>query len=141
VAANIDPIFPITPNIGGGKVTTADTSYETPTTNGVLIFTAGEYGARIDQIKARALGDNIATVLRLFVFDNVSTYHLVHEEALPASEADADGETGDDIDILRDTGYEALPVISALPAGYKIIATVGTTVASGWMITVFGGDY
>lgn len=139
MAANTQPIFPKTPQVGGGKVITADTSYENPVTS-VTLFTAGENGARIDQIKARALGDNIATVLRLFVFDG-TTYMLAHEAGLPAATADATGETGSDVDILRDTGYEAMPPVPYLPAGYSLVGTVGTTVASGWMVTVFGGEY
>ena len=140
MAANTQPIFPNTPKVSGGKVITADTSYENPVTNPVTLYTAGANGARIDQIKARALGDNIATVLRLYVYDGAS-YMLAHEAGLPASTASADGETGSDIDILRDTGYEAVPPVPYLPAGYSLVGTVGTTVASGWMVTVFGGDY
>jgi len=140
MAANTQPIFPISQNIGGGKVITADTSYETPTTNGVTVFTAGTEGSRIDEIKVRALGDNIATVLRLFIYTG-SAYHLVHETTLASSSAAADAVTGTDYDILRDTGYEAMPPIPYLEGGWTIIATVGTTVASGWMVTVFGGDY
>jgi len=140
MAANTQPIFPISPKVSGGKVITADTSYENPVTNPVTLFTAGENGARIDQIKARALGNNVATVLRLFVYDGAS-YKLAHESGLPASTAAADGETGSNIDILRDTGYEAMPPVPYLPAGYSLVGTVGTTVASGWMVTVFGGEY
>lgn len=139
MAANTQPIFPISPKVSGGKVITADTSYENPVTNPVTLFTAGENGARIDQIKARALGDNVATVLRLFVYDGAS-YMLAHESGLPESTA-ANGETGSDIDILRDTGYEAVPPVPYLPAGYSLVGTVGTTVASGWMVMVFGGEY
>jgi hypothetical protein len=141
MAANTQPIFPIAPNISGGKVITADTSYETPTTNPVTVFTAGENGSRIDAIKVRALGTNIDTVLRLFIYDNVSAYNLVYEIQLAASTAAADNITGTDVDLLRDTGYEAMPVIPYVAAGYKIIATVGTTVATGWMVTVIAGDY
>ena len=140
MAANTQPIFPISPKVSGGKVITADMSYENPVTSPVTLFTAGENGARIDQIKTRALGDNAATVLRLFVYDGAS-YMLAHESSLPASVASAEGETGSDIDILRDTGYEAMPPIPYLPAGYSLVGTVGTTVASGWMVTVFGGEY
>lgn len=141
MAANTQPIFPVSPNVSGGKVITADTSYETPTTNPVTVFTAGTNGSRIDAIKARALGTNIDTVLRLFVHDGASAYYLAYEIQLAASTAAADDITGTDVDLLRDTGYEAMPVIPYLPASYEIIATVGTTVATGWMVTVFGGDY
>lgn len=140
MAANTQPIFPLAQNVSGGKVITADTSYETPTTAPVTVFTAGANGSRIDEIKVRALGTNIATVLRLFVYTG-STYHLVHETTLAASTASATDVTGTDYDILRDTGYEAMPPIPYLPAGYSLVGTVGTTVATGWMVTVFGGDY
>lgn len=139
MAANTQPIFPIAPKVGGGKLITGDTSYENPSAK-VILFSAGENGARIDQIKARALGTNTATVLRLFVYDG-TTYRLVHEVPLPASTAAADTETGSNIDVLRDTGYEAIPPVPYLPAGYSLIGTLGTTVAAGWMVTVFGGDY
>ena len=33
----------------------------------------------------------------------------------------------------------AFPIV--LPAGYKILATVGTTVASGYMMSAIGGTY
>lgn len=140
MAANTQPIFPLTPNVDGGKVITADTAYETPSTNPVTVFTAGSDGSRVDAIKVRALGTNIDTVLRLFIYTG-STYYLMYEIQLSASTASADNITGTDIDLLRDTGYEAMPVIPYLPATYTIVATVGTTVASGWMVTVFGGDY
>ena len=140
MAANTQPIFPLTPNVSGDKVLTADTSYETPVTAPVTVFTAGANGSRIDAIKARALGTNIATVLRLFIYDGAN-YYLAHEETLAASTADANTVTGADNDLLRDTGYEAMPPILYLPATYTIVATVGTTVASGYMVTVFGGDY
>ena len=140
MAANTQPIFPITPKVSGGKVITADTSYETPATAPVTLFSAGANGSRIDQIKARALGTNIATVLRLFVYDG-SSYRLVHEVQLLETTEALDGETGSNVDILRDTGYEAMPPVPYLPAGYSLVGTVGTTVASGWMVTVFGGDY
>ena len=146
--ANTQPIFPDVPNVSWGKVLTEDTSYETPTTEGVEVFEAGLNGSRIDQIKVRALGTNDATVLRLFVNDGAGTaaanFALIHEVLLPATTAAADDVTGDDFDInlVKDGGVtRSVPPIPYLPAGYKIYAAVGTTVASGYMVTVHGGDY
>ena len=33
------------------------------------------------------------------------------------------------------------PINMALPPGYRIIDGFGTTVAAGWFITAYGGDY
>ncbi len=145
---NNQPIFPDTPNVSWGTLTTEDTSFTAPSTEGVVVFTAGTNGSRIDQIKVRALGTNIDTVLRLFINDGGGTgaanFALVHEVQLGASTADTDDVTGDDYDVnlTKDGGVtRSVPPIPYLPAGYEIWAAVGVTVASGWMIVVHGGDY
>ena len=38
------------------------------------------------------------------------------------------------------SNYE-IPLNFALPAGYKIYVTLGTTIAAGYDIAVFGGSY
>jgi hypothetical protein len=37
-------------------------------------------------------------------------------------------------------GYD-FPLNIALPPGYKILVGLGTTVATGWAVTVYGGKY
>ncbi len=37
------------------------------------------------------------------------------------------------------TDISSFPIV--LPAGYKILATIGTTVAAGIQVTAVGGDY
>lgn len=146
MAANTSPIFPDSVNIGFAKLTTADTSYTVPTTGGEIVFTAGIDGARVDQIKVRALGTNVATVLRLFINDGggllAANFALVHEQALSASTASNSSETGLDYDINL-TGDPAvkIPPIPHLDGGYKIYAAIGTAAAAGWMVSVIGGDY
>ena len=39
------------------------------------------------------------------------------------------------------SGAVAVPINFALPAGYKLNATVGTTVANGYYLTAIGGKY
>jgi hypothetical protein len=34
-----------------------------------------------------------------------------------------------------------IPMNFALPAGYKLNITIGTTVAAGWYVSAIGGDY
>lgn len=87
--ANTTPIFPLTPKVGSETITVANFAKNGTTAIGALgtsptfttIFTAGANGSKIDQIKVRSLGLNVATVLRLFIFDG-TTNELIHETAL-----------------------------------------------------------
>ena len=147
MGANITPIFPLSPNIGFGTVITADNHYTTPITNSVIIFTAGKYGSKIDQIIARPLGTNIQSVLRLFINDGAGVaadnFALIHEVMLPASTAANDNVAGDGEDIIlyKDGDNKTLSPIPYLPEGYKIYAALGKSVAAGWKVIVHGSDY
>ena len=61
--ANITPIFPLTPKVSWTTLTTANTAKDGTGTVGTC-YTAGTNGARVDYLKVRALGTNVATVLR-----------------------------------------------------------------------------
>ena len=143
--ANITPIFPLTPNVSWGTLVTANTAKDGTGTI-VTLFTAGANGARIDQMKSRAIGTNIATVLRLFVNNGsdptvAANNALAHEVSIPATTLSEIAALNDvDITIPKNAGEIACP-IPFLPAGYKITATIGTTIAAGIRVMVFGGDY
>jgi len=147
MAANVKPIFPITMQVNNKTLTTADTSLTTPITNGQTILTGGANGTRVDVIKARAVGTNVASLLRVFFNDGLGTaasnFSLIHEEVLPVS-------------TLSQVAIEAAPITlfpinydgmgtGVLPpyleSGQKIYISIGTTVAGGWAVTGFGGDY
>lgn len=135
MAANTTPIFPLTPKLDFGKIVTANNTYD-GTGTVVTLFTAGLNGAKIDYIKARALGTNVATVLRLFINNGSDTTvatnnSLFMERALAATTASATAETADWV----------IPCNVTLPSGYKITAVLATTVASGWQFTSVGGDF
>lgn len=145
MAANTQPIFPLTPKVSWGTVTTANTAKD-GTGTVVTVFTAGADGSRIDQIKVRALGTNVATVLRFFV-NNGSTNataannSLIHETTIASTTlSETAALTDNNITISVNTTETVVP-IPYLPAGYKINVTIGTTVAAGLQITVHGGDY
>jgi hypothetical protein len=143
MAANNTPIFPVTPICSWGTVTTANTAKD-GTGTVVTVFTAGANGARIDQIKVRALGSNVATVMRFFVNNgsansSAANNSLVHETTIAATTLSETSQLLDN-DILIQKGA-IVPPIPFLPAGYKINVTIGTTVAAGLHITVWGGDY
>lgn len=145
MAANTNPIFPLTPNVSWGNVLAANTAKD-GTGTVVTVFTAGLNGSKIDQIKVRALGTNVATVLRLFVNNGqvnttAANNSLIHEVTIPATTLSEVAALADnDITIAKNTGEVAVP-IPYLPAGYKINVTIGTAVAAGLQVTVHGGDY
>lgn len=147
MAANLDPIYPITQNIGKATLLTADTSFTAPTTAGAILITGGTNGTRIDGIKVRALGTNVATVLRIFFCDGLGTaatnFALVHEIALAATTSATSAITGVDTLLLPinydNAGNGAIPPY--LKSGQKIYVSLGTTVASGFAISCYGGDY
>lgn len=145
MAANTNPIFPLTPNVSWGNVLTANTAKD-GTGTVVTVFTAGVNGSKIDQIKVRALGTNVATVMRFFVNNGqanttAANNSLIHETTIAATTlSEVAALTDNDITVAKNTGEVAVP-IPYLPAGYKINVTIGTTVAAGLQVTVHGGDY
>lgn len=84
----------------------------------------------------RALGTNVATVLRVFVnngFTNATAANntLIAELTLPSTTLS---------EVAAQPDY-VLPLNFALPAGYKINCTLGTAIAAGVDITAIGGKY
>jgi len=143
--ANTTPIFPLTPRCSwSGNIQTANTAKDGSGTV-FTAFTAGANGSRIDQIKVRALGTNVATVLRFFI-NNGSTNAtptnntLIHEVTIAATTlSETSALVDNDITIAKALAV-AVP-IPHLRAGYKINCTVGTTIAAGVVVVVHGGDF
>lgn len=135
MTANTSPIFPLTPNLSWGKLLAANTAKD-GTGTVVTVFTAGANGARLDYLKVRALGTNVATVLRVFVNNGSdptvdANNSLILEQTIAAS-------TLSEVAALADN---IVQLDLSLPAGYKINVTIGTTVAAGLQVTGVGGDY
>jgi hypothetical protein len=100
------------------------------------VFTAGADGAFLQKLIARAIGSNVATVLRVFINNGGSNATpannvLIAEMTLPATTLS---------EIAAQPPYE-LPLNFALPAGYRINCTIGAGVAAGYMLCVLGGSY
>ena len=137
MAANTNPIYSLAPSIQWGATALATANTAMDGTGTVLtVFTAGSEGSYVSRMRFRAIGTNIATVARVFI-NNGSTNAtpannvLFSEITLAATTASANSALAE---------YE-MPLGFALPAGYKLNVTVGTTVASGYMISVLGGVY
>lgn len=133
--ANTSPIFPISPKVSWGTLTTANTAMDGTGTQ-VTVFTAGSFGARVDKLRIKALGTNVATVLRVFI-NNGSDATVATNNALLAEKTIA-ATTASAVAALAE---EVLELDVALPAGYKLNVAIGTTVAAGLHVICEGGDF
>lgn len=149
MAANQVPIFIIEPFSDTIVTLTSQvaTRSGTPATRLVL---AGENGALVEQIRAIALGTNVATVLRLYYNSAGSgTYKLIGEVTLAA--------TTDSGETVQQSGS---PLVLSLPSllfpasntdtaktGLRLgpedalYVALGTAVAAGWNVQAVGGHY
>jgi hypothetical protein len=146
MAQNTSPIFPLVPDVAwiSGAAANAATPGVTANTTKDLtagtiygpLITAGTNGTRLDFIKVRALGTNVATVIRIWINNGSATgtaanNSLYLERTLSATTV---SELAEQPDII-------LPLNISLPNGYRVYATFGTAVAAGFHLTAVGGDY
>ncbi len=123
----------------GGPLLTANTARD-GTGTVLTIFTAdATNGGRVEQVRARAVGTNVATVLRVFINNGSTNATLANnvlwaEITCPATTASAVAALGD---VVLAAPY--FPLV--LPPGYKLNVTVGTTVAAGFFVSAAGGKY
>ncbi len=136
--ANTQPIFSSLGDIQWGPTTATTANTAVDGTGTVLtVFTADTTnGGFVQRIRFRPAGTNIATVARVFINNGstnatASNNILYDEITLAATTASANSALA---------VYE-LPLNFALPPGYKLNVTLGTTVAAGYFISVIGGKY
>lgn len=137
MAANTAPIFSIAGDIewGATALTTQNTAKD-GTGTVLTVFTADVDGSFVQRIRFRAAGTNIATVARVFI-NNGSTNataanNILYDEITLAATTLSE--------VAAQPVYE-LPLNFALPSGYKLNVTLGTTVAAGYYVSVIGGRY
>lgn len=147
MAQNTNPIFPLTPVntwVSGAAANAATPGVTANTTKDLTsgtiygpVFTGKAVdGSRLDFIKVRALGTNVATVIRIWINNGSATgtaanNTLYLERTLSSTTL---SETSELPDII-------LPLNISLPAGYRIYATFGSAVPAGFHLTAVGGDY
>lgn len=135
---NTEPIYVGIPDIqwSSSAITTANTAKDGTGTT-VLIFTAdATNGSYVEKITFAPLGTNIQTVARIFVNNGSST-------ATPANNTLIDNIT---LPAVTNSETAQVPFVTIslklpLKAGQKLYITIGTTVASGYMVTASGGHY
>lgn len=134
---NTQPIFTLNPEVmwGTTALTTANTAKD-GTGTVLTVFTAGANGSYVQRIRFRPAGTNVQTVARVFI-NNGSTNATAANNIL-----------WDEITIAATTLSETvaqstfeIPLNYALPAGYVLNVTIGTTIAAGLYVSVIGGDY
>ncbi len=148
MSANTAPRFTLTgdPSSNGTTgmaptFTTAAADYDgTTATHNKVVFTAGSNGARIEGLRFKAIGSNVASVARIFL-NNGSTAgtatnnSFIGEQSLPITTAIATTSTVD-LDYYFPGGH------IDLPSGFKVIVGLGTTVAAGWVVSpIVGGQF
>lgn len=136
MAANTIPIFPLTPKLTWGTdLQTANTAKD-GTGTVVTLMTAGANGSRVDYLRARATGTNTATVLRIFI--NNGSDPTVAANNVLFTEATIAATTLSEVAALADN---TIQLDLVLPAGYKLTATIGTTIAALLKVSAVYGDY
>lgn len=129
MAANTDPVFGLTPNVGVGRITTGittrDTSVSTPTT----IFTAGTNGSRLDAVRIKAETDLADSVVIVWLKIG-GTWYLFDEFDVgdPAAGSTTAAAYGPETKFYRDLN---------LQSGVLVGATITVTPTTGG-VNVFG---
>lgn len=140
MAANANPIYSRTADVQWiGYMVTANTTADLTAGTSYLVFTAdATNGGFVSKIRFRATpaGNTTATVARVWINNGSTTGTaanniLFDEITLPVTTASTTTAT---------PNYE-MPVNIALPAGYRIYATIHTASANGWAATAVGGKY
>lgn len=135
-APNTSPIYTTTPHVEWNNgLATANTAMD-GTGTVATVFTATTNGSYAQDIRIKALGTNVATVIRVFV-NNGSTNATAANNTLVA-ELSIAATTASNSTSLPDL---SIPINRTLPNGYKLNVAIGTTVSAGLCVTTFGGDY
>jgi len=139
MAANTAPIFSAKGDIEWTTVqTAANTTYDGTIGTPQIAFSASIDGGFVQRLRFKASGSATATVARVFINNGQSTGSaannvLFDEITLAVTTATQTAATA---------VYE-LPLNIALPAGYRILTTLGTlqTAGGGWYTVAVGGSY
>lgn len=138
MAANTAPIFTVAPDVQWSPITVLASNTTTDGTTGTtyLIFSASADGGFVQRVRFRALGNNVATVGRIWINNGAASSSaannaLIDEITLNATTAAT----------AASLANQEVPINFALPAGYRLFVTLGTTVATGFDVTAIGGKY
>ena len=138
MAANTQPIYTLLADIQWSPtvITTANTAKDGTGTVATVFTADATNGGFIQKVRFRAAGTNVATVARLFINNGATNAtaanNILYEEiTLPTTTL---SETAQLLNQEITLGF-------ALPPGYKLLVTIGTTVVAGYYVSTIGGKY
>ena len=143
MAANTTPIYSKAGQISFSALLQTANTAKDGTGATQLIFTAGADGARVERIRIKPVGTNVATVVRIFINNgsdpaSAANNVLYAEKTIAANTLSEAAESVlNELPTITDT--TAFPLV--LPPSYRLYATIGTTVAAGIRITAIGSTY
>jgi hypothetical protein len=130
---NLSPIYPVTPNVGQGTLSGANTARDGTGSNLSTALTAGANGTQIRGIHFHATAAVSAAVITIFLKIS-STYTLIGEVVVAPLGTTTPGNTS--------VAWAAdwLPgVVDVIPSGAEIV--IGQTINQAIAFTVASGDY
>lgn len=137
---NTNPIYSGVGDIqwGSTALTAANTTYEASGSGVVTVFTASLSGSFVQRVRFKASGSTSATVARVYINNGGAittlTNNVLFDEITLAAVTPATS-------TAATTTYE-LPMNVALPANYRILATIGVAqTTGGWYVSAVGGSY
>ena len=143
MAANTTPIYSRAGQISFSALLQTANIAKDGTGATQLIFAAGADGARVERIRIKPVGTNVATVVRIFINNgsdpaSAANNVLYAEKTIAANTLSEAAESVlNELPTITDT--TAFPLV--LPPSYRLYATIGTTVAAGIRITAIGSTY
>ena len=130
--ANTTPIFTLTPNIGKGSVSTANTNRDGTGTI-ATIFTAGANGSKISEIDIMASSDPADSTVVFYLYDG-STYY-------PIDEWDIGNPAAGSATVASYNEKRTFANL-VLPTGWSLRASITAALTAGVLyIVALGGDY
>jgi len=137
--ANTAPIFSSAGDVQWTQVqTAANTTFDATIGTPAIAFSASSAGGFVQRIRFKASGSATATVARVFINNGQSTGSVANNvlfDEITLSTTTVSQTAAQSV-------YE-LPLNIALPAGYRILTTLGTvqSAGGGWYATAIGGSY
>lgn len=151
VSPNVSPIFIKRPLIASARLKTEVIPRDPGTIIPVTLYTAVGAGAFIESLQIMSLGANIKSVLRVYYkLPLSSTYDLFTERTIPAIATAAADEKLQDNPLTVDLPKVLFPASPnpqvpngglRIPPGVEIAVGLGVAIASGVVVTIFGGEY
>ena len=143
MAANTTPIYSRAGQISFSALLQTANIAKDGTGATQLIFSAGVDGARVERVRIKPVGTNVATVVRIFI-NNGSDPTVAANNVLYAEKSIAANTLSESVESALNelptiTDTTAFPLV--LPPSYRLYATIGTTVAAGIRITAIGSTY